>query len=56
MTMAREERERIVRYLRDTQAHFEKQNQATPLVAKHHAESCKFSADAIERGEHWIVN
>lgn len=52
--MAKEERNRIVRYLRDTQALFEASHDK-PLVSRHHAQSCRYAADAIERGEHWQV-
>lgn len=52
--MAKEERNRIVRYLRDTQALFAARKDQ-PIVSCHYAQSCRFVADAIERGEHWQV-
>lgn len=57
MTMAKEERLQIVQFLRDTQAIFETRRQKgdEPIVCKHHAESCKYAAAAIERGEHWLA-
>lgn len=57
MNMAQEERLRIVRYLRDTKAIFDKQQaeRSKPLVSRHHAQACEYAANAIERGEHWLV-
>ena len=57
MSMAQEERAQIVQYLRDTQAIHERHETDgyRPLVSKHHADSCKWAAEAILRGEHWTV-
>ena len=51
---ANTERAKIVAWLRDTQQICkEKMTQGIlPLLHKHHAEHCKFSANAIESGEH----
>jgi hypothetical protein len=54
MDMAQEERAQIVKYLRETQA-LHQMADDRPLVRRHHADSCKWAADAIMRGEHWKI-
>ena len=51
---AADERAKIVAWLRDTQQICEEKmaQKILPLLHKHHAEHCKFSANAIEAGEH----
>ena len=52
---AKQEREQIVKYLRETAAMLDEltAQQVTPLKSRFHAESCRLAANAIEIGEHW---
>ena len=54
MTDAERERAAVVAYLRACEAiHIENANRKGQIQArKHHADACRYAADAIERGEH----
>jgi hypothetical protein len=55
---AEEERNAIVDYLRETADMLDALalERVTPMKCRHHAQSCRYAADAIEAGEHHYAN